>query len=143
MPYATLQQLTDRYGASMLVDLTDRADPPSGAINAAVAERGRVDAEATIDGYIAAKYALPLAEVPQLLTDLALKLWIWNLHVHTPTDKVKADYDQALRTLRDIASGSVRLPGAAGIQPAPTGGSGATFTDRPRDFSPETMKGLI
>lgn len=143
MSFATLQQLIDRYGNAMLLDLTDRSDPPIGTIGTAVADRGLADATAVIEGYLAARYAVPLQTVPQILTDVCLKLWIWNLHLHTPTEKVKADYDQAMRLLRDIAKGDVRLPDITGAEPAASDGSGAVFTDRERDFTPETMKGFI
>lgn len=143
MSFATLQQLIDRYGEAMLLDLTDRANPPAGVIGAAVAERGLADASAVIEGHLAARYAMPLQTVPQILVDVCLKLWVWNLHLHTPTEKVKADYDQAMRLLRDIAKGDVRLPDSAGSEPAAAEGSGAEFTDRERDFTPETMKGFI
>lgn len=143
MAYVTLQNLTDRYGTTLLVDLTDRAAVPTGLVDTAVTERARIDAEAMIDGYLSARYQLPLAAVPALIIDLALKVWIWNCHVFAPGDKVKADYDGALRTLRDIASGLVRIPGATGSEPANLGGSGVIFTDRERQLSSDTMKGFI
>lgn len=143
MAYASLQDLIARYGMQMLVDLTDRAETPSGVIDSDVADRARLDAEALIDGFVAAKYSLPLSEVPALITDLTLKIWIYNLHVHASGEKIKADFDQAIRTLRDISAGSVRLPGAAGSEPATAISSGAEFTDRDRAFTPETLRGFI
>lgn len=142
MPYATLDSLIDRYGEALLVQLTDRGVVPTGAIDQDVTERGRIDAEALVDGYLGVKYALPLAEVPPLIADITRRIWLYNLHPHTPDDKVKADYEAALRQLRDIAGGTLTIP-AAGLAPAVADGMGAQFTDRDRDFSPETMTGFI
>jgi phage gp36-like protein len=142
MSYATLQQLTDRYGARALVALTDRGEIPTDAIDGTVVDRALADAAALIDGYLAARYRLPVAQVPPLLTDLTLSIAWYKLHPHTPDQKAKDEHDQALRTLRDIAAGVVRLA-IAGAEPATTGGGGARLTDRERPFTAETMRGFI
>lgn len=141
--YATQAILIARYGSAALVALSDRAEQPTGSIDPAVVERALADAAATIDGYLAGKYALPLTVASPLLEDLAAKIAFWNLHIASPDEKVKIDYEQALRQLREIAAGPILIPGATGLQPAGTGASGATFTDRERPFAPETMKGFI
>ncbi|RUS64874.1 DUF1320 domain-containing protein [Pseudorhodobacter sp. E13] len=143
MTYATLAQMTERYGAAMLIALTDRADVPTGAIDAAVVDRALAEADAMIDGYLAGRYALPLTATPPFIGDLAQAIAIWKLHLSEPDPKVTRDYDHALRSLRDIASGALRIPGAAGAEPAATGGSGARITDRERPLTAANMKGFI
>ena len=143
MTYATQAILVARYGSAALVALTDRAEVPTGQIDAAVVARALADADATIDGYLAAKYALPLTVTSPLLEDLCAKIAFWNLHIASPDEKVKIDYQEAIRQLREIAAGSVRIPGAAGVEPSGTASSGASFTDRDRPFSPENLKGFI
>ena len=142
MPYATLQDLAYRYGTALLVSLTDRAAVPTGAIDAAVVARALADAEATIDGYLAGRYALPLAEVPRLIGDLAQAIAIWKLHLTEPDPKIAKDYEQAQRMLRDIAGGAVKLS-LAGVEAASTGGTGARITDRERPLTAENLKGFI
>lgn len=142
MTYATLQQLTDRYGARMLVALTDRGAVATGVIDAAVIARALADTDAMIDSYLAGRYALPLAEVPPALADIAQALAIWKLHPHQPDAKIELDYKEALRTLREINSGAVRIPVAA-LEPAGTGGSGARITDRERPLTAENLRGFI
>ena len=142
MTYATLAQLTDRYGAQMLVNLTDRAEVVSGEIDEAVIDRALADTDALIDGYLAGRYGLPLAATPPLLADLAGAIAVWKLHTHKPDDKIEADYRDARRTLDAIAKGDVRLP-VAGVEPAGTGGSGARITDRERPFTEANLKGFI
>lgn len=142
MPYATSDQLIERFGERMLVDLSDRADPPAGAIDAGVVARALADTDAVIDGYLAGRYALPLSETPPQLVDLALGIAIYKLHRYAPDDKIKADYDGAMKSLAQIAAGTIRLP-AAGVEPAGSTGSGVETVDRERDLTPEGMRGFI
>lgn len=143
MPYVSLQQLKDRVSEQFLIALTDRSDAPTGAIDLAVLNRALADTDALINGYLAARYKLPLTSIPALVADLAASVCVWKLHVTTPEDKVKADYDAAIKMLRDIAQGVVLIPDAAGLQAAVTGAQGVTFTDRERPFTAENMKGFI
>lgn len=143
MAYCTLQQLNDRFGPATIVALTDRADEPTGQVDLEVLNRAIDEADATIDGYLAARYALPLAAVPSLLTTLSMDITIWRLHLSEPSAKVKADYDAALRSLRDIGAGTIRIPGAGGLEPAAPSTSGVVVTDRDRPFAANEMKGFI
>lgn len=142
MAYATLQQLTDRYGLPALVALTDRGAVATGVVDQAVVDRAIADAGALIDGYLSGRYQLPVLAVPPLLTDLALSIAWYKLHSFTPDQKAKDDHDLALRTLRDIAGGVVRLA-VAGAEPATTGGGGARLTDRERPMTAKNLKGFI
>ena len=126
----------------MLVQLTDRGDVASGVMDTGVVARALVDADAVIDGYLAARYALPLVSVPALLADIAQIIAIWKLHRFEPDPKITKDYDGALRSLRDLAGGVIRLD-MAGIEPAGKTGSGARFTDRDRPFTAQNLKGFI
>jgi phage gp36-like protein len=143
MSYATLAQMTERYGRAVMVALTDREEVATGEIDEAVVTRALDEAGAMIDGYLASRYALPLSATPPFLNDLAQAIAIWKLHLSEPDPKITKDYDQALRALRDVASGALRIPGAAGVEPAATGGSGARITDRDRPLTAENMKGFI
>lgn len=142
MPYATQQALIDRFGERLLVSLTDRAELATGQVDEGVVARALADTDATIDGYLAGRYALPLAETPALVADLALAIAVYKLHVYAPDPKIGADYADALRLLRDIGSGAVRLS-VAGAEPATTGGSGARITDRERPLTADNMKGFV
>ncbi|MBN8955725.1 MAG: DUF1320 domain-containing protein [Rhizobiales bacterium] len=142
MTYCTLAQLTDRYDERMLVELTDRASPPTGEIDTSVVDRALADTDATIDGYLAGRYQLPLAETPALLADLAQAIAIYKLHSRVADTKIEADYQQALKMLRDIASGVVRL-NVAGVEPTGSGASGVQTNDRCREITPDNMKGFI
>ena len=143
MAYCTLDQLNDRFGPATLIALTDRADVPTGAVDLDVLGRAVADADAMIDGYLAARYALPLASTPALIAVVSQDITLWKLHLGEPSAKVKADYDAALRTLRDISAGAIRIPEASGLDPAAPGTSGVVVTDRERPFAADQMKGFI
>lgn len=142
MGYVTQQQLVDRFGERLLLQVADRADPPAGTIDADVVARALADTDAMIDGYLAGRYILPLAATPPLLTDLAAAIAIYKLHVFAPDQKIADDYKDAVSTLTKIATGTVKLP-VAGVEPAGAGSAGVVTIDRERDFTPENLKGFI
>lgn len=142
MSYTTQADLVERYGTPMLVDLTDRADPPAGTIDADVVTRSIDDAGAAIDGYLKGRYSLPLAVTPPLVRDLAQAISIYKLHRDTVSEKIRRDYEDAIATLKQIANGTVRLD-VAGVEPTSSGATGVKFSDRPRDMTPDNMKGFI
>ena len=143
MPYATQQMLTDRVGEPMLILLTDRAAVPLGVIDVATLARAQADADAMVDGYLAGRYALPLTTVPALVADIAQAVTLWKLHTSDPEAKIKADYDDALKRLKDIAQGVIRLTDVAGLEAPSSGASGVEITDRERPFTEANMKGFI
>lgn len=142
MTYAVQADLVTRYGSYMMQELTDRADPPAGAIDAAVVSHALDDADAVIDGYLKGRYALPLAETPRLVRDLAQAIAIYKLHRDTVSEKIRREYEDAISQLKQIGTGVIRLD-VAGVEPAASGASGVQFSDRPRDMTPDNMKGWI
>jgi phage gp36-like protein len=141
MSYTTQQQLVDRYGAAMLTDLTERGDPPLAEIDADVVARAIADTDALIDGYLAGRYQLPLASVPPLLSDLGQAIAVYKLHRNTASDKVQRDYDGALKSLRDIAAGVIRL-NVAGIEPAGSASNQVQMSG-PARLTREDLEGFV
>ena len=60
MPYATQQDMIDRFGELELVQLTDTVNIPPCAVNTARVEVKLGDAQAFVDGYVGQVYRLPL-----------------------------------------------------------------------------------
>lgn len=142
MPYATQQDLADRYGADELRAVSDRADPPLGAIDAAVVAKALGDASEEIDGYLAKRYQLPIAApVPGVLVGLACDIARFRLHRHIPPDDVKDAYTRAVKRLQEIAGGSFLLQ-IAGVQPV-QGGTDIAMLEAPaRVFTAKSMQGF-
>lgn len=142
MTYATLDQLTDRFGSEMLISLTDRAPVPTGEIDTDVVDRALAGTDAEIDGFLRPRYVLPLAEVPPLIEELALTIAIYKLHRYAPDPKIDEDYKMARRSLEGISKGAIRIP-AEGVEPEASDTTGARITDRERPFTEANMKGFI
>lgn len=71
------------------------------------------DAAATIDGYLATRYALPLNPVPAIVTGWARAITRYKLHGHRiseeKSDPIVRDYKDALRFLELTAAGKFSL----------------------------------
>jgi phage gp36-like protein len=142
MTYCTQAQLSDRYGDSMLIDLTDRAVPATGTIDTDVIGRSLADTYAMIDGYLLGRYVLPLSVTPPLIIDLAQVISIYKLHRNVPEQKIVDDYKQALAILKQIADGTVRLS-VEGVEPAASGSSGVRTNEPCRPLTADSLKGFI
>lgn len=112
MPYATVADLVTRYGEAEVIDLTDRADPPAGAVDATVADGAIVDAAGEADAYLGVRYALPVSPVPAHLLTAVCDIARYRLHGNRVTEEVRARYEDAVRWLRDVSQGRAALPGA-------------------------------
>lgn len=107
MAYATLADLSDRYGVEELTQLTDRLGVA--APDAAIVARALDDASAEIDGYLAVRYALPLPTVPTVLLRLCADIARYRLWDDRASEEVRRRYEDARRVLERIASGDVSL----------------------------------
>lgn len=109
MSYAAQQDMVERFGADELIQLTDRATPPSGAIDATVVSRALTDADAEINGYLAGRYTLPLLTVPTVLKRLACDMARYYLYDDHATEQVTQRYKDAVKFLMGVTRGDVKL----------------------------------
>jgi phage gp36-like protein len=115
MPYTTRLLLTDRFGLDELIQRTDKFAPYTGAIVDVVLDRAIADADAEIDGFVGARYALPLPEpVPPVLVPIACDIARYRLYDDAVPDIVRQRYEDAVARLKDISAGRLSL----GIDPA-------------------------
>lgn len=113
MSYFDRQDYIDRHGEQELLQLTDRDG--DGLEDLDVLNRAVSDAQAEIDAYVGARYALPLASTPELLKRIARDIVRYNLFdTHAP-EEVRMRYKRAIKLLESIRSGdtSLGLPEAA------------------------------
>ncbi len=122
MPYATQQDMIDRFAQTELVELTDRGN--TGNIDSTVLNRALTDADALIDGYLQSRYTLPLAVAPKVLTLYAGDIARYLLYDNHATEQVKKRYDDAIAFLKQVAKGAITLGlSATGDQPAEADGA--------------------
>lgn len=141
MPYATLDDLIERAGDAEIRQIADRnrdGTPDPEVIAAAIQ-----DAANLIDGYVGAKYALPLPSVPALVGTWAVSIARYVLHRNKAPDHVKKDYDDATAALKDVARGLIALPVDPGeTPPAETGGT-VMAEHPPQVFTPGKLRGWV
>lgn len=138
MSYATQADMLAAFGADELVQLTDRATPPVGEIDAAVLDHALQAADGEIDSYLAARFALPLASVPVILRDCACDLARYRLHDRGTPERVQKNHDNRIAWLRDLAAGRATLAEASELL-APASGGLAEMTSGGRIFARETI----
>lgn len=115
MAYLTADQYAELYGEPELIQLTDRTDPPSGqadddVFSSALAQATRQIDAALVSGGVSLPIGPGNASALAIITALALPITRYHLHQGAWTDKVLKDYEIAIATLRDIATGKVVIP---------------------------------
>jgi Mu-like prophage protein gp36 len=97
MPRDVIQQLTDDSD-------TDEIDQDK--VNFCIKQ-----ASDLIDGYCRGRFPVPIVTVPDMITDVAVKLTVYFLYKRslmvTLPDPIKDDYDFAIMILKDIQRGRV------------------------------------
>ncbi|MBV5296294.1 MAG: DUF1320 domain-containing protein [Curvibacter lanceolatus] len=140
MTYATQSDLVDRFGDTELIQRTNRTG--GNTIDAVVLGRALADADAEIDGYLAARYQLPIATPPALLVRLAADIARYHLYDDGLPDTVSKRYTDAVALLKRLATGEVQLVGAASVVVAPnTAEIPVLSRSQPRQFGPEQLAG--
>lgn len=139
--YVSQTDLERRFGAERLVELT-QDDTSLDTVDTDVLAEVIADAEAMVDGYVGARYSLPLSSPPAILTRLAAILTWYQLHErrHGAPENVAKDYANAMRSLRDISSGVLTL----GTQPEPSVNAGKKIhsTSSAPTFGRDNLKGF-
>lgn len=138
MTYATQADMTAAFGEAELIQLTDRAIPPAGTVDVAVLGRALDAADAEMDSYLAARYALPLADIPPVLRDCAADIARYRLHDRGAPKIVEDNYTARIRWLRDVSAGRASL-GAATENAIPARAGLPEMTSGGRVFGRENM----
>lgn len=150
MPYATATDLLTRFDATEIAQRVDRGVPrlitaqlmidvAAGASLAAysaaevaraqaalvVVQRALQDADDTINGYISARYTLPVTPVPAVLQRVACELARFYLYDDQVTDLIKDRQAANIKWLGEVSKGTVSLgaDAASGVQPVSSAGA--------------------
>tara|TARA_R110001592_G_scaffold345143_1_gene636849 strand:+ start:1214 stop:1624 length:411 start_codon:yes stop_codon:yes gene_type:complete len=118
MPYCTQADLVDRFGEAEIFALA--RDESGTAIDTAVVERACDDASGEIDGYVsAAGYNVPLSPVPKIVIANACDIARYRLYDEQVNPVAEKRYDDAVKFLRSVSRGDVKL----GISTGPASSS--------------------
>lgn len=121
--YATAQDMLDRFGTPRLVQLTDINEPMTGAVNATVLSRALEDASAEIDGYLAGRMALPLANPPAVLKLHCCTIAHWRLLGSSADEAANEAYKAAIAYLTRVAKGEILIAPPADTPPVDGAGT--------------------
>lgn len=105
MMYASAQDMRDRY------DNLDELlmQPGTDDLNEKKLGQALSDAGALADSYLSAKYALPLAVVPQVLVQHCCTIAFYYLCDQQVTDQARDRYRDAMTWLREVKNGSIPI----------------------------------
>lgn len=140
MTYATKQDLIDRFGELELLQRTDRVNVPQTTIDDEVVNEALNDASSTADGYLAAKYALPLATTPARLVKVTCDMARYYLHGEAASDAVRKAYEDAIAWLKDVSKGIVSLGLTAAGEATPAATGGPQICAQPGTFTRKTLE---
>ncbi|OIO04837.1 MAG: hypothetical protein AUJ49_02105 [Desulfovibrionaceae bacterium CG1_02_65_16] len=123
MAYASTQDMVARFGLREVIAITDREH--AGDVDETVLVPALAEATAEIEGHLAARYALPLVDVPLLVTGICCDIARYRLSGADvlETDPTRNRYRDAVRMLELIGAGKVSLGLTPAGQPAPTSGT--------------------
>lgn len=112
MRYCTLDELEQAIPARTLIELSND-DPSAMSYNVFVVEKAISYAEELCDGYLVARYTLPISPVPTIIKDAVMHIarnWLYQRRPEGGIpDAVKDGHKQALDTLRSIQKGEISL----------------------------------
>lgn len=108
MPYATIDDITELYGANALY-VADRDQ--DGAADTQAVDRALSSASAEIDTHIGVRYALPLFEVPEFLKTICVDIAVYRLALSADvlSEEHRRRYEDALGFLKRVADGKAAL----------------------------------
>ncbi|OCP17377.1 MULTISPECIES: DUF1320 domain-containing protein [unclassified Ensifer] len=138
MAYAALEDLNERAGEDEIRQIADR--DRDGAPDPAVIEAAVTHADNIVNGYLGARFKLPLPTIPDLVRTWAVSIARYYLHGNMPPEYVATDYKDAITQLKDAARGLISLPDIAGNEPAKSGGT-SLVAEGPGFFNDRTMRG--
>ena len=127
-----------RYSETELVQLTD--DAGAGVVDEDRVNRALAGAASIADGYIASKYQLPIDPVPDFIVDAVCAIARFRLYRETPPEGVKDAHNMAIKSLKDVASGSLKIDSGTEEQVIRPGAVLIEGADR--IFSRDKLKGF-
>lgn len=152
--YATATDLLDRFDAEEIAQRADRATPrlvtadllklaaAAGNISSyttaeqaaataalAIVNRALTDASDAIDGYLAGRYTVPLANPSQAIARYVCDMARYYLFDDHATETVQKRYDAALKYCDGVAAGKIALGLNAADETPPSGGTVEMISD--------------
>lgn len=119
--YATVDTMLKKFGERELIQLTDTEAPYEDVINYEKLNAALAEANSEIDGYLASRYQLPLPAVPPFLEAIACNMARYHACTGaiSENDPIKTRYDNAVKSLKEIAKGTIAIGGTPAGESVP------------------------
>ncbi|RSO80422.1 DUF1320 domain-containing protein [Acinetobacter ursingii] len=119
--YATVDAMFKKFGERELIQLTDTEAPYQDVINYDKLNAALAEANSEIDGYLASRYKLPLPTVPPFLESIGCNMARYHACTGAiaENDPIKTRYDNAVKSLKEIAKGTIAVGGTPAGDAAP------------------------
>lgn len=133
--YCTINQLEDRLTTAVL----NQRIPETGANRVRVLDGYIERASARIDAVLSVRYVTPIVGGPSLLADICLTIALWQIEADRGSysdklpERVQVPYDEAIITLKQLASGTGG--GLSGATVAPGAVAGLVVISPPSNFA--------
>lgn len=139
--YCTKADILDLLEEQKLVQLTD--DENTGAVNDARVDKAIADASGEIDGYLGARYPLPLPVTPVIIRKCAVDIAIYNLFSRTlgAPEERRDRYKDAVAFLGKVASGGISI-GAGDPDGTPKPSEAPRMSGGGNVFGRDSLKGF-
>jgi phage gp36-like protein len=136
MPYLTSADLRTRFGAQEIDELSDPLR--TGTPDESVLTRAINDAGALADGYLAARYTLPLTYTPEMVASWCADIARYRLWDDQAPEEVRRRYEDAMSQLKLVSTGVIALPPDVNGD-VPVNTSGMDYYSDARVFTADTL----
>lgn len=118
MAYCTLDDIKNVIPERQLINLTNDNPSVSSVVDEKRFEAVCKDADSLINGYLRARYNLPLKIIPQTITQIAIDVCAYRIYLRRPEtipEHIVKNYDRALTLLVAIQKGNFILETASEV----------------------------
>lgn len=139
-PYLSLAEFVVRCGYERTLRLTDENGR---TLDKDVLAAALLDAQGTVDDYLAGRTAVPLTlPVPRTIATLVYDLALARLYADGAPEGVSSNAKLAVQQLRDFAAGKLPLPAELAVVPAPVSATPILSEGPSRLFTRDSMSGF-
>lgn len=143
--YATVADMTARFGETQLLRLSRPEDRTAETIDEVKVGTALTDATAVIDGYVRGRYLVPIAAPPKEIVRAACILARYDLaqgEATDPSEEMAKSRKDVITWLENIAKELINLDVPAALPAGAAVGSGPRMSDRERIMSRHSLRGF-
>lgn len=130
MAYCTLTDIANIIPEKELINLTNDNPSQNSLVDEKRFKAVSEDADSLINGYLRARYTLPLKDIPRTIVQIATDVCAYRLYLRRPQkipDHITNNYNRALTLLSDIQKGKFLLETSSEVPEASIQNTGGAY----------------